>query len=227
MIVRILLVLLLPWIAVDTFCAPGLAFEKTARATVYEGSDYFPMTKGSRWVYERADVHSDGSSEASYETIRVIGSSDGTAKFNELWTEDKAGKVDIGSYIKWYFSEMGMVGLKSVYDKNNKTKSTYSATYPLLPLIVIKGASLTSMGTMRSGDIECPYEVVARVVAFETTTVPAGKFRTAKIKIIDKTCGHGPFHSYYWYAKGVGMVKALITSSDGKTRRVLRNYTVK
>ena len=225
--IRILMALLLQLMAISSLCSVGVAFEDISLSAEAVGSDYFPMTKGSEWTYERKDKYPDGSVERSYYIRTVVGSFDTLTLIKELWSEDIDGITYLGGVDRWYFVESGMVAMKKYSIWWSYETPVYSNGYPLLPAIMKKGSSKTVTGKVTTDTESYAYKATVKVEKFETLKVGAGTFKTAKIKVVFTSGAEAPSTSYYWYAQGVGMIKAVTQGTNAEITRTLKRYKLK
>ena len=94
------------------------------------------------------------------------------------------------------------------------------------PLYVGKKWSKTIRGTTWPDDVNAFYLMDSRVIAFEEITVPAGKFKTFKIEVVQSASGTTNSASvYFWYSPDVKQnIKVKFGTSYGPWRITSIDY---
>lgn len=175
-------------------------------------TDYFPLTKGSYWIYDWYTIDSLGN-EASIgrtDTLKVTGDT-------------------ILNGIEYSVVEGTLLGTESLNfyrDSSGYLDDAWSVTPELS---VDLGAEL-GQDTILIGDLQAFWTSESMEPELETVTVPAGKFESCLVKVktlypleFDIPAGVRTYPHYF--AKGVGMVKyrtSFLSSFDYLESRLVK-----
>lgn len=162
---------------------------------------FFPLTTGSRWVYqtpigERVEVVTDVVVESNVTHVTVERVGGGGRRFDSQVVA---------------VSQSGLTAIESL-----GTQLT-----PHQRLLSVPAKSGDSWETM-AGLPQLPDELKETRTAYleDTVVVPAGRYRTIRVEAERKLDGLSS-KNVYWYAPSVGLVKKL----EGGTVTVLKSFT--
>lgn len=192
-----------------------LATSVAAQRRTAPAPDYFPLRVGHSWTY-RNDM---GDAEYTVKVVSEEKQSNGTIMY---LVEKHAGLV----IQLWYSKPAGLVLMhRESYLEQEGMDVKHEPARQFLKNPLVAGTKWFWQGKNISGqDVSESYEVVGP----EVVQVAAGKFRAMKIvsKVAD---GATPLMmtKTYWYADGVGLVKALNESPRSQHSWELISYNFK
>jgi hypothetical protein len=195
------------------------------------GSEYLPLVDGSSWTYRINGV--------STETVRVI---PGTELINGIAT--KAVEISDGSDIdtSYYTSDANGIRYHGDYDPLPPPELTVILNPPIVyirglssvPAVVDStGTATFIMPSISPTPLVFSYTTRSEVEGFETVAVPAGMFEAIKVTSTTHIFGYSQGISLdeslvesNWYARDLGILKWVDTSSDGTEIGVLTSTNV-
>ena len=175
-------------------------------------ADYFPLRVGDSWTYRNTE-------EGGY-TLKVLSEEPhegGTVRFVvELLSGVKVNNT--------YSKANGWVLFHAeTYPEHEGLQATYDPPKQLLPNPLVVGQKWEWNG---KDPTQVEHRESSRVVAVETVTVPAGKFRA--MKVVSEISGASvPLIRTSWYAEGVGLVKTMNVGGQIKYGSELTDYSFK
>lgn len=173
-------------------------------AHVY-ADDYFPVHKGSKWVY----VSGDSRSTHQYIIEVVDTRKDGTKTIVTMTATD-------GDEVRKMIVEVDSAG---VHQTNLDGESFY-------PRLTILSDSLKAGSRWRNDVKAEKHSRVGEWICFEPVTirVPAGEYKAVPVVSVSKYFGDDTIATG-WYAPGIGLVKQVLVSKGSSITRVLKSYT--
>jgi hypothetical protein len=165
---------------------------------------YYATKVGTKWVYDY------GGSEMTVVASHVEKKDDGTVVTCDYVSADgkqtPAHKCLVSSAGVWMTEEVG---------------EEYTPAWQLFK----SDAKVGEVWKVATARIALRISSTYTVAEEEEITVPAGKFKAAKLNITDFNVGGGPGGTAYsiWYARSVGEVKRV--TDDGKLIRELKAFT--
>jgi hypothetical protein len=197
-----------------------------AEAATIISAEYFPLTDGNTWTYSV-----DG---FSIQAIVLPG----TMPINGVATK---GLQDSDGEIDYFTSDEN--GIRQHGDFDPSPPASTATFNP--PVVYVQGVTDISDVVNSSGTVSLSipsvsatpfvynYTDTAVVEAFETVTVPAGTFKTLRVRDTLHVFGTSQgvpldetFVETDWLARFIGTVKGIVASSDGTATFVLTNTNV-
>jgi hypothetical protein len=183
-----------------------LPFLFIASIAAAETSDYrafFPLAKGTSWVYDTSDkkkgdhfdmkVQVEGAWKEDDAEGMILTQKDKRGTMREFLTEN-----DHGAFIH----KLGL--------SKSLTPEVYTRFTPDVPRVIAPltpGTKVEWKGRLKVRMImDKPIRFSGQVMGWEEVTVPAGKFHCIKL-FYDQYRGEDHVQEYAWYAEGVGQVK--------------------
>ena len=157
--------------------------------------DYFPLDKGSRWVFERSQSL-DGQPEPLETQTFLAGTGklpDGTPVF--LLDDPSRGALNAVT-LCYVWAPEGLLSHEGIL---GASKTGFSPPFVELPPYVAAGSRWTWSGSGRGGFLE----IASEFEGIEKVTVPAGTFEALRIR--RELPGGGVIT--HWYAAKVGPVR--------------------
>ena len=169
-------------------------------------NDYFPVIKGAQWIYRitsRSSNSTDAVDYAIFEIAEVF--PDGFNYFSDISLTEVFSPLTQTSYKKGTCSSEGVI-------------LTHPTGFP-----VLRDMPAGSTWKMAPGS---DHEVVLTSWGTETVTLPFGTFDA--VKISGQLNRNSAYFSFYWYANGIGLVKASEGNSENKYERIteLLSFTI-
>jgi hypothetical protein len=176
-------------------------------------TSYFPLTIGSKWTYSCTDPN--------YALTREV-MADGRERSIVNSASDNSLTLTYYTYATnrtGVFLKKSDAGTTITYNNQtllNNTAGTYTQPKLWMPFTTVAGevvnnnwtfSGTRSLNGVKENDINESGSSKATVIGTETITVPAGSFTAVKIKLEDSSATVVVATSYYWFAKGVGIIK--------------------
>jgi hypothetical protein len=175
-------------------------------------ADFFPLRVGDSWTYRNTE-------EGGY-TLKVVSEEPQQAAPARYVVELVAG----AKILKTFSKTEGWVLLHGEnYPEHEGLQATYEPPKQYLPNPLVRGQKWEWSG---KDPTQVEHRESNRVVGFENVTVPAGKFRAAKI-VSEITGASAPMTRTTWYAAGVGLVKSTTVGGQIKYGSELTDYSFK
>lgn len=197
------------WLALVLGCSylkkGAMSPSSSGGASSTGSKDYFPLRVGDSWKYRSTTADS----KQSEFTIKVL--NEEKENGNTLYLVETVSTFQ--PIHDWYSKPGGWVLMHRQEYVKTANKAEYQPTKQFLKNPLTSGDSWQWKGKGMMGlEIDESNEVSGP----ETVTVPAGKFEAMKVmtKVIQ---GGAPVTKTYWYASGVGLVKAMTDTGAVKS----------
>jgi uncharacterized protein DUF3108 len=163
---------------------------------------FFPMEKGTAWVYKTTQKGKSGSFDMNVVIEAPWKGSSGSGMI--MTQKDKRGTMrqflvenENGIFID-------MLALSKAFTPEVTTR--FSPAVPLLIFPLVPGTKVHWGGRLKVAWVDKPIVFDGEVVGWEDMEVPAGKFHCIKLHYHEKR-GEEIIDETAWYAEGVGQVK--------------------
>lgn len=198
--------------------SPTITGTITVLATerLFDSGQYFPLAPGTNWSIARNGVAGTATIAGNQVISGTLtyGLSD---PFDGSITYFSNGTAGLRAHRTIYPSEF-IDGCGSVSETD-----TYNLPVSILPASGTIGQVVNSSGIVSAdlgacGSFSFNYVATSTLQSFERVIVPAGQFDALKVQLTLSVNGVGSFTDTYWFASGIGQIKALI---DGATYELL------
>jgi hypothetical protein len=182
--------------------AAFLALWQMAQAAEINSAAFFPMEKGTQWVYDTTNKKKKDHFDMK---VTIEGSWNDHGKSGVIMTQrDKRGQMreflianEKGIFIQ-------KLGLKKSISPEVDTNFTPPVPRVIFPLT--EGTKVHWEGRLKVAWVDKPIIFDGTVLGWEDIEVPAGKYHCIKL-FYDQKRGDEKVQETAWYAEGVGQVK--------------------
>lgn len=159
---------------------------------IYRICNYLPLEPGNQWIYTTGD--------------RIV--------LNETYTSNGYSGIKFATttYDNDTFMQNRERGLLANAKKSHSDNQIFEFNPPI---VFIKGEMRIGESVNQSftwPDLSTTlFETTLEGI--ETITVPSGEYQTLKFLIKTEDVGEGTYNTYFWFAKGIGIIKIVRTNS--------------
>jgi len=195
-----------------------------AEAAVVTSAEYLPLADGNSWTYSVDGFSTD--------TVTV---SPGTTLINGVATK---GLQHSGGWMAYYTNDTNGIRQHGEFDPSgtlafNPPVVYVPGTTDVSDVVNTSGTVTFSMPSISATPFIFNYTNTAVVEAFETITVPAGAFKTLRVRATLRIFGTSQdvpiditLVGTDWYAKLIGIMKYVGADSDGTETAVLTSTNI-